>query len=119
MRFLFEHRKIDRPEWLPAFGNESTVLAEFDAQCAERIVNNSRLVRAEENEIAVLRPCALHDAADDIVGQELENRRLQPVSAFCHIIDLDVRKAFGTVTTDVGCVIVYFLSAQLAACRQS
>ncbi len=119
VRVLFKHREIDRPERLPAFTEESAILSELVPQCAQRVVDDARLVCAEEDEITIFCTATLHDAADCSIGQELENRRLQSVTAFARVIDFDIRQSFGTVAANEGRVIVNFFAAEFAAGRQA
>ena len=62
---------------------------------------------------------SLHDAADGVVRQELEDRGLQAVAAGGRVVHLDVGEALGTVAADIGRVVVDFLAAQLAAARDA
>ena len=76
-----EHREVDDPQRPPACFDEPEVLADLQAQRAERVVHDLGGVRAEEDEVAVCAPRALEDAAHRRIAQELENRRLQALAA--------------------------------------
>ena len=52
-RIPLEHREIDDPQRPPADRDDAEVAAELQAQRAERIVDGARLVRAEEDQVAV------------------------------------------------------------------
>ena len=92
-----EHREVDDPERRPACADEAEVLADLEAQRADRVVDDLGLVGAEENQVAGLRARALHEAGHRGVRQELEDRRLQAFAALGRVVDLDVREALRAV----------------------
>ncbi len=69
-----EHREIHHPERRPAFADQAPVLAQLHAQGAQRVVDDPRLVGAEEDHVARRGAGALQDALDGLVRQELEYR---------------------------------------------
>jgi len=113
-RVFLEHRKVDYPQWRPTVGNQPTVFAHFHPQCAERVIDDARLVRAKEDQVAGRRLRAFENARDNIIGQELEDRRLQALGARVDIIDLDVGEPARTETADVFRVIVNDLATHVA-----
>ncbi len=78
-----------------------------------------RLVRAEEQEVAVDGARALEHAGDRRIRQKLQDRRLQAVAAFRLLVDLDVREPLGAVAADERRVVVDLLARELAALRQA
>ena len=110
-----EHGEVHHPQRAPALLDQPEVLADLEPQRAERVVHDLRLVRAEEHEVAGLRARALHQAGNGGVGQELEDRRLQPFTALRGVVHLDVGEALRAVARDVGRIVVDLLARQLLA----
>jgi hypothetical protein len=65
-------RKIDHPERCPSFRDEPSVLAQLHAQRTQRLIDDPRVVGAEEDHVAGRGAGALQDAADGVVRQEFE-----------------------------------------------
>src|SRR5690606_35410356 len=93
------------------------VVAKAHAQCTQRLVDDLRLVGAEEHQIAILRAGALKNALDGIVGEELEDRRLQAVIAGGQVVDLDIGQALGAINADELGVVVDLAARQSVAVR--
>ena len=90
---------------------EGRVVLEF-AQGAERVVHDLLLARPEEDEIAVLRPGTLEHAGKRLVGEKLDDGRLQAVLAGFHVVDLYIGEALGAVDGDEVSVLVHDRSWQ-------
>ena len=74
VRIPFEHREVHDPQRLPAGWHETEVVADLQAQRTERIVDDLRLVGAEENQIAIdCAPCA---ARMPLTAASLRNLRI-------------------------------------------
>ena len=72
-------------------------MADPRAQRAQRVVDDSRLVGAEEHDVAVPRAGAFDDRAECFVRQVLDYRRLQPRPALVDVVEFDPREALGPV----------------------
>ena len=76
---VFEHRKINHPKWLPdgfeqIVGATKLTVSDFHAQRADGIVHNLGTISAKENQIAILRACALDHLGKCCVVQVFNNR---------------------------------------------
>ena len=117
-----EHREVDNPESLPAFGEEAGLLAELAAadlqtESAERIPDDLLLVRAEENDVAIIRAGAFNHGIQELVGEVLHDRALETFAALRLFVHLDVGKTLGAVDLDELGVGVNLGTGQLAALR--
>ena len=112
-----EHREINHPKRFPLAFDHTEVVAEFDAQCADRFVDDFAAVRAEENQVAVFRARALKDDLNDLVIEEFDDRRLQAFTTSSDVVDLNVSQTFRAVTADVFGVAIDLFTGQLCATR--
>ena len=120
---VFEHGKIDYPQRFPFIDKiavgRAVFVSDFNPQCANRFVYHFGFVRAEENQIAVLRAGALYNGFQAAFGQEFYNRRLQAavfaIAQIVHIVHFDVRQAFCAVNADKFGVFVNVFAAQFRA----
>ena len=76
---VFEHRKINHPEWFPdsfeqIVGTAKLAMTDFDAQCADGIVHNLGAISTKENQIAILRTGALDHFGKRGIMQVFNNR---------------------------------------------
>ena len=55
---VFKHREVNHPQWFPVARGQAFFVADFDAQCANRVVHHFGR-SAQEDDIAVLRAGAL------------------------------------------------------------
>jgi hypothetical protein len=102
---VLEHREVNHPHRAPATGEQAMLLAEvavpdLDAQGADGVVHDFRLVGTKENQVAVLRAGALEHGVEGLVVDVLDDRALQPVAALGQVVDADVGQALGTVDLD-------------------
>src|SRR5947207_15227600 len=88
----FEHREIDDPQWPPSGGCVAFFVPDLQAQRAERIGHDLGLVRAEKNQVTVLRCAALEYLRQHLGREKLDDRRLQPVWQVRLVVDLYVRE---------------------------
>ena len=117
---VFKHRKINHPQRLPALGEQARLFAEdavtdFQAQCADAVVDHLGLVGTKKQDVAVLRASAFEDFSHRRIVNVLDNRALQAFTALGHIVDLDPGQAFGTVYLDEFGVGVDFAAADFSA----
>jgi len=93
-------------------------VANLDAQGTDGVVHDFGFVCTKENQVAVFGACARQHFSDGAVVQVFNDGALQTVTAFGHIVDLDVGQAFGTINFDKLGVGVDLASAQttLFAC---
>src|SRR6185295_15838 len=90
---LFEHREVDHPERAPRLFGKAALVPDLLAQRAQALIDDVRLVRAEHDEVPVLRLAALEDRGDGRVVQVLYDRRLQALAAAGALVHLDPRQA--------------------------
>ncbi|MNK22531.1 hypothetical protein D3C87_408080 [compost metagenome] len=119
---VLEHREVDHPQWLPHVFEQAGFLAEFavtdfHAQRADGVVDDLGLVRAEEDQVAVLRARLLEDRGQHVGRQELDDRRLQAFRTLGFLVDLDVSEALGAVDGDELGVGIDFRTGHAAALR--
>ena len=100
-----EHREVDHPERAPTRLEQAVFLAELavpdlDPQRANGVVHHLGPVGTKENQVAILCVGALQHRRQGPVVEVLDNRALQPVSATCPLVDLDVGQALGTIDLD-------------------
>ncbi|MCU5786542.1 hypothetical protein B27N_01545 [Alcanivorax marinus] len=112
---LLEHGEVHHPQRRPVTLGQAALVADLDAQGADRLVDDPGLVGAEEDQIAVGGAGARQDALDRFLGEELEDRRLQALGAGGQVVDLDVGQTLGAVDADELGVLVDFLAAQVTA----
>ncbi len=97
---------------------ESPLVADLGAERAERVVDDLGAVGGEENQVAGLRAGPSDDLSQDVVGEELDDRRLQSLLVgIRRIVDLDVGETLRTVDRHEGGVFVDFLASQRSAAR--
>ena len=75
----FEHREINHPQRTPGFFEQAVfatkiAMTNFDAQRADRIVDDFGFVGAEENQITILRTGALKDPRQCSIMNILDDR---------------------------------------------
>ena len=99
--------------------HQAEIVAELDPQRAQGIVDHLGGIRAEEDQIAILRPGAGENLGQHLVGQEFHDRRLQALAPGGDIVDLDVGQPLGAVATDEFGVQINLAAAQLAAVRHA
>ena len=102
---IFKHREIDHPQRFPGIFKQTVSLTEIGitdlvSQCAQCIVDDPCLVRAKENQVAVLRTRTFQNLFDRFIRQVLHDRRLQTGCALADIVDTDIGKSLGTINTD-------------------
>ena len=97
---LFEHREVDDPQRRPVAGQQLEVMAELDAQRAQRLGDDLGLVGTKEDDIAIDRADAIEDDVEVVFRDELDDRRLQPLDALGALVDLDIGQALGAVDAD-------------------
>ena len=90
---VLEHRGSRRPKRLPAAAEQAGLLAEFavadlHAQRADGVVDHLGAIRAEEDDVAVLRAGALDQFGQRGIVQVLDDGRLQALAALGHVVDL-------------------------------
>src|SRR5689334_5285258 len=85
-----EHREFEYPERGPAAARKASLMTDLRAQCPHRLVDHLGAIRAEEDEIAILRAAAIDYGFESGVGKVLDDRRLQAVAPFRGLVDLDV-----------------------------
>ena len=117
-RIPLEHREVDHPQRPPAVLDQAQVLAELHPERPERIVDDLRCIRAEEDEIAVPGGGSLHDSLQRIVGQELDDGRLQPAPTRGEVVHLDVGEALRTMGRHEPGVVVDGRAGQPARARR-
>ena len=105
-----EHRPVHHPQRAPAILVQIQIAADGQTQRTECITDHRSAVGAEENQIARFGSGALHDAGHCLVRQELENRRLQAVTAGCGIGHLDVGQTLGAVPANKLGVLINLLA---------
>ncbi len=115
----FEHREFNDPRRPPVAVIEAEVAGDAVAQRAEAVVDDLRLVRAEEDQIAVPGLDPIQQIMDHALRQELEDGRLQPVAAFARLVDLDVGEPLCAVVADERRVFIDRLAAEIAAPRDA
>ena len=124
---VFEHGEIHHPQRFP-FVHEIAVFrtvlfADFNPQCADGFVHHFGFVRAEENDVAVLRAGAFDDFVQAAFGQEFDDGRLQTavfaVAQIGYIVHFDVGQTFRAVDADKLGVFVDFLAAEFRAVRHA
>ena len=99
---VFEHREVHHPEGLPGVFKETVLLAEFavtdlQTQGTQAVVNDLRLVGAEEDDVARFRVDGVQNAFEDFVGDVFDDRALQTFAAGGAVVHLDVGEALGAV----------------------
>ena len=92
---VFEHREVHHPEGLPSVFKETVLLAEFavtdlQTQGTQAVVNDLRLVGAEEDDVARFRVDGVQNAFEDFVGDVFDDRALQTFAAGGAVVHLDV-----------------------------
>src|SRR3989344_1552364 len=97
---LFEHREVDHPQRRPVAGQQLEVMAELDAQRAQRLGDDLGLVGTKEDDIAIDRADAIEDDIEVVFRDELDDRRLQTLDALGALVDLDIGQALGAVDAD-------------------
>ena len=107
----FEHWEIHHPQRCPAFTDLSQVFGDFNTQCAQGLIDDLRLVGAEEDNISCLRIQFLHQCLNHIFRHELQDWRLQPFQAGVNVIDLDPGQPLRAVDTHVLRIVVYYFTA--------
>ena len=90
-------------------------MADLHAQRADGVVDHLGAIRAEEDDVAVLRAGALDQFGQRGIVQVLDDGRLQALAALGHVVDLDVGQALGAVDADELRVGVDLAARHLAA----
>ncbi len=117
---VFEHREVNHPQRRPfVFVGQAQVFAQFQTQRAQRIGNHFFVICAEEDHVAVLRAGTFKDSLDDVGGQELGHRTVNPVQTFRALVNFDIRQSFRAVDLNKVTVIVDLLTAKLCAARHT
>ena len=101
---------LNRPAFLP-----NSLWPIFYAQRADGVVDHLGAIRAEEDDVAVLRAGALDQFGQRGIVQVLDDGRLQALAALGHVVDLDVGQALGAVDADELRVGVDLAARHLAA----
>ena len=94
-------------------------MANFEAQCADAIVDHFGFVGTEEQNVAVLGVGAFQNFGNGGIVQILHDGALQTFAAFGHFIDLDPSQAFGTINFDKLGVAIDFTAADFGAARHA
>ena len=110
-----EHGEIDHPQRPPRLLGMAFFMSDFHAQRTQRIVDDFRLVGAEENQVAVFRARTLHDRMERFVRQVLDDRRLQAFTPLARVVYLDVGQTPGAVDGDEFGVAVDLAAGERAA----
>ena len=118
---VLEHREIDDPQRCPhvieqAVAATEIAVADLHAQRADGVVDDLRLVRPEEQQVARLGAGALEDLRDGMVVKVLDDRTLQPLAALARIVDLDPGQTLCAIDLHELCVGVDVAAAQAAVC---
>ena len=119
IRIEFEHREVDDPQRCPLALYELQVVTDFQAQRTHRVIDDLGRIGAKEYEVVILRAGALEDASDGRIGEELDDRGLQPVTPLGALVDLDIGQTLGSVTRHEGGVVVDFLAGEFACTRHT
>ena len=90
-------------------------MANFEAQCANAIVDHFGFVGTEKQNVAVLGVGAFQNFGNGGIVQVFHDGALQTVAAFGHFVDLDPGQAFGTVDFDELGVAIDFTTTDFGA----
>ena len=117
---VLEHGEIHHPHGAPASFEQTVLLAElamtdFQAQGANRVVDDFFFVCAKEDQVAVLGTGAGQHFGNRLVVDVFHDRALQTVAALGHFVHADVGQAFGAVNLDELGVSVNLAAADAAA----
>src|SRR5690554_466332 len=114
---LFEHREIHYPQRCPFAGEQLQVMPQTNTQRAQRLGDDLRLVGTEEHDVTIYRANTIQNDVEIVLGDELDDRRLQTLDALGALVDLDVGQALGAVDTDELGVVVDLLARHGGAAR--
>ena len=107
---FLEHREVDYPQRRPLTGQQLQVVAQFDAQGAQRLGDDLSLVRTEEHDIAIHCTNPVKNDIQIVLRNELDDRRLQTFDTLGPLVDLDIGQTLGAVDADILGVIVDLLA---------